>query len=404
MLKPFFERLDPAGVLSLCIISVMGTVGLSALMLLPLLVGAYVDYLGFAEDTAGWISGINLAGIALMTLIVSLKTTHWPLERVASYGFVAMIIFDLLSLFYTNLYTFSAFRFLSGMGGGAVQAAIAAAIARLAHSDRGFGIYIGFQFLLPALAFFVLPGILPDIGFTGLIKILIALEAVLLLFCATLANYRISGTADGGQKQIEFRLMMQPAALLSIIALCIYGAANAGIYAYAERIALDTGLNGQETGNALSIANVLAVLGALMVVWLQDKYGHIKPLTAGIACQVIAMLVLVYNPTVAGYWVGFIIWSVAWAFSWPYFLSMQADIDKSGTVVVGGQFSNLVGNSLGPVMAAFLVSDGTYTAVIWLTSALFILSLLPMYFVNRHLPPRTTRDPLVAKPKVSHNV
>jgi hypothetical protein len=80
---------------------------------------------------------------------------------------------------------------------------------------------------------------------------------------------------------------------------------------------------------------------------------------------------------------------------------MQADIDSSGTVVVGGQFSNLVGNSLGPAMAAFLVSGGTYTAVIWLVSALFILSLLPMYFVNRHLPPRTTLDPLDAQPGFS---
>jgi predicted MFS family arabinose efflux permease len=388
MLNTYLARLDPAGITSLCIISVMGTVGLSALMLLPLLVGAYVDYLGFAEDTAGWISGINLAGIAVMTLIVSLKTTHWPLERVAGYGLAAMILFDLLSIFYNDLYAFTAFRFLSGMGGGAVQGAIAAAIARLAHSDRGFGIYIGFQFLLPALAFFVLPGFLPDIGFTGMLQILIVLEVVLLLFAGILANYRIAVPADGGQEQVEFRLMMQPAALLSIIALCIYGAANAGIYAYAERIGLDRGLSGQETGNALSIANVLAVLGALLVVWLQDKYGHIKPLTAGITCQVIALLVLIYNPTVSGYWVGFIIWSVAWAFSWPYFLSMQADIDHSGTVVVGGQFSNLVGNSLGPAMSAFLVSDGSYTAVIWLTCALFILSLLPMYFVNRHLPAR----------------
>jgi predicted MFS family arabinose efflux permease len=386
MLSTQFSKLDPEGTLSLCIISFMGTVGLSALMLLPLMVGAYVDYLGFGEDTAGWISGINLAGIAFMTLIVSLKTKRWPLERVAGYGLAAMIVFDLLSIFYTNLYALSAFRFLSGMGGGAVQAAIAAAIARLAHSDRGFGIYIGFQFLLPALGFYVLPGILPDIGFKGLMQILVGLEVFLLLFTAALANYRLPPATESGQEKVEFRLMIQPAALLSIIALCIYGAANAGIYAYAERIGLHTGMSGQATGNALSIANVLAVLGALLVVWLQDKHGHIKPLTAGIACQVIAMLVLVYNPTVAGYWVGFTIWSVAWAFSWPYFLSMQADLDSSGTVVVGGQFSNLVGNSMGPTMAAFLVSDGTYTAVIWLTCGLFILSLLPMYLVSRHLP------------------
>ena len=72
------------------------------------------------------------------------------------------------------------------------------------------------------------------------------------------------------------------------------------------------------------------------------------------------------------------LYNIAWAFTWPYFLSIQADIDHTGTVVVAGQFSNLVGNAIGPAMAAFCVGGGEYVPAVWLACALFVASLLPM--------------------------
>jgi len=233
-----FFSLDPDSNLSLCVISFVGTIGLSALMILPIMVGAYVDYLGFGEDTAGWISAANLSGIAVMTLIVSLKTKHWPLVKVAGYGLAALILFDILTLYFQSLHAFTVIRFLSGMGGGAVQAAVAAAIARLAHSDKGFGIYIGFQFLLPAIGLFGFPALLPDIGFNGMLQILIVLEVISLLMVPALMNYQLPAyreDAEADSSVFEVGLILQKPALLSIIGLCVYGAANAAIWAYADR-------------------------------------------------------------------------------------------------------------------------------------------------------------------------
>lgn len=67
-MKLRLEKLDPNGGLSLCRISYVGAVGLSALMILPILAGSCIDYLGFGEDTAGLPDSIfagypsNLAG------------------------------------------------------------------------------------------------------------------------------------------------------------------------------------------------------------------------------------------------------------------------------------------------------------------------------------------------------
>ncbi|MCP3675183.1 MAG: MFS transporter [Gammaproteobacteria bacterium] len=379
-MKSFFESLNPDGNLSLCLISFVGTVGLTALVILPILVGSYIDYLGFAENAAGWISAINLSGIAVMTLIVSLKTKHWSLAKITGYGLVVMIISDFLSLYFHSLEIFSALRFMSGMGGGAAQAAVAAAIARLAHSDKGFGIYMAFQFLMPALGLFVFPSLLPDIGFNGMLEILIGFEIFSLLMVPVLMNYRCPVHTEQSQEgNFEVALILQKPAILSIIGLCIYGAANAAIWAYADRMGLDSGLSYEGTGTVLSISTAVAVLGAMLVIWLKDRWGHTRPLVLGITCQIIAMFVMIFEANPIGYTIGISLYSVAWAFTWPYFLSIQAALDDSGTVVVAGQFSNLVGNSMGPAMAAFFVgSGGHYIPAIWMACALFVASLLPM--------------------------
>lgn len=383
----YLKKLNPDGAPSLCLVSFIGTVGLSALMILPILVGSYVDYLGFAEDTAGWISAANLSGIAVMTLIVSLKTKHWPLAKIAGYGLVVMIVFDILTLYSHSLPSFAVLRFASGMGGGAAQAAVAAAIARLMHSDKGFGIYIAFQFILPAIGLFAFPALLPDIGFNGMLITLIVLEVVALLMVPVLINYPLpvsSHDAEADSDVFEIGLIMQKPAMLSILGLCAYGAANAAIWAYADRMGIYVGLSNEDTGTVLSIVTTIAVLGALFVIWLQDKLGHLGPLSAGIACQIVGLVLLIYLASPVGYILGMGLYNIAWAFTWPYFLSIQADLDHTGTVVVAGQFSNLVGNSIGPAMAAFLVgSGGEYVPALWMAVAMFVGSLLLMLAIYR---------------------
>ena len=152
--------------------------------------------------------------------------------------------------------------------------------------------------------------------------------------------------------------------------LFIYGTANAAIYAYSERLGLASALSAEATGSVLSVANLLAVLGALLVVVLGDRFGHLRPLCLGIGVQVMALLLLLVLPGASSYWMGMVVWSIAWAFSWPYFLSMQADLDSSGTIVVAGQFTNLLGNTAGPAFAAALLLGGDYSRVITLAAVL----------------------------------
>ena len=380
MLKAFIQRFNPNGSLSRLLIGLIGTIGLYSLMILPILVGAYIDYLGFDADTAGWVSSINLAGVAIITLIVSLKTKHWPLHKVASIGLAMMVVFDVLSLYFHDLSIFTVLRFCSGMAGGAAMAAAGAAIARLSHSEKGYGIYIGCQFLLPAIGMYFLAESLASIEFNGMMQIIIGLELLALIATPIFINYPLPA-ANNELDTLETKLIFQAPALLSLIGLGVYGAATAAIWAYADRMGMNANLSVEASGNIIAIITGISVLGALLVTYLKDRFGYIKPLSAGLILQVIGLLILMTIHTPGGYTLGIGIFSMAWAFCWPYFLSIQADLDQTGTVVVAGQFTNLVGNSAGPAIAAFLVSGGLYGPAIWMACGLTVLSLIIMWLI-----------------------
>ncbi|MBB6521033.1 MFS transporter [Pseudoteredinibacter isoporae] len=382
-------QLRSDSIIGLCLLSVLGVVGLSGLMLLPVLLGAYVDFLGFSESHAGWVTSANLAGIALMSLLVSFQVRHRSLYQIAFWGLILMLLFDALSMLSGGLKQLLFFRFMSGLGGGAVQAVVAAAIARSSIAGRGYGIYIGFQFVLPAIAFYLLPAFLQRFGLNGLMVLLLALELLFLLFAKVLNSYPLpeqaSSQLKGTWRSSHLALLISKPSLLSLFALCFYGIANAGFYAYVERFGLHSGLANQQVGDVLALANFLAVAGAALVYYLGDKHGFLRPLSIGIFIQVLSMLCLLQGAGWA-YYAGVIVWSLAWAFSWPFFLSMQASLDKSGSVVAAGQCSNLIGNAMGPLIFSFALSADSYVPLITVAIVFFILSLLPMLGVAKYLP------------------
>jgi predicted MFS family arabinose efflux permease len=67
-----------------------------------------------------------------------------------------------------------------------------------------------------------------------------------------------------------------------------------------------------------------------------------------------------------------------------------ADLDRSGSVVVAGQFTHLLGNSAGSALAALLIVNGGYNSIIWFTGVLLLLSLVPIYFVSKQLTRKLT--------------
>ncbi|MDH5499839.1 MAG: hypothetical protein OEY72_01910, partial [Gammaproteobacteria bacterium] len=77
--------------------SVIGTVTLMPLLVLPAMVGVLVDEAGMSEPFAGWVASFNFFGGALIALLMALRIHRLDLRRIAMIGLCISILADTLS-------------------------------------------------------------------------------------------------------------------------------------------------------------------------------------------------------------------------------------------------------------------------------------------------------------------
>ena len=66
--------------------SILGSVALLPLLVLPTMVGALVDHAGFTEAEAGWVASVGFAGSALGAIIAGLRIRHFDPRLLAVIG------------------------------------------------------------------------------------------------------------------------------------------------------------------------------------------------------------------------------------------------------------------------------------------------------------------------------
>lgn len=349
--------------------SILGSVALLPLLVLPSMVGALVDHAGFTESEAGWVAAVGFAGSALGAIIAGLRIRHFDPRVLAITGLVLLAVFDGASIFVGQLpaWLFVTFRFVSGLGGAIAYAAVMATIATMSNPERDYGIFMVFQFGLSAIGLYWLPYLLPIIGVAGLFSIL-AVAAVLSLLLRNSVIHR-EAVSDG--TAVEIKTLLQPAALMAMFGIGLYETANLAYYTYSERIGLSMGLNDYQVGEVLGVATLLGVPSAFGVVWLGDRFGQLKPLFLALLISIIGLLILVYPIGQVSYSISMYMMGAAWAFGLAYFCAIEARIDPGGSVVVVGGFFTSSGAVLGPAIAATLVKPDFYDDVLLLAVGLY---------------------------------
>ncbi|MBU3030459.1 MFS transporter [Paracoccus marinaquae] len=383
------SRFDADGWTAQILAGFVGSIALSPLMLLPVLVYAYDVHLGFGPDTAGWVASAALIGLAAATVLVSFRTKHWSLARVSVFGMAMMLVFTALTLFLHDSTSMFTLTLLAGFGGGLTQAAIAAALSRTRQAERAFAIFTCFQFVYPGLGAYFFPRLMDSSaqGFNAMQYGQLLLIAAAMLIASVAGAFRLrSDLKDldpaSGSEQMEWALILRAPAALSIVGIMIYGASNGSVWAYSEGIGRLAGLDILAIGDIIAYANVIAGICALGVIWLGNRVGHFIPLIGGIFGQLLSVYIMLAFQTPAGYIWGTMIFTISWAIVFPYFLSIQSDLDHSGTVVAFGQFTNLVGTAVGPALAAvFVGEEGDFTGAIWIAIAMTVLALIPMILI-----------------------
>ena len=375
-------QIEQAGRTSL--LALLGSIALFPLLVLPVIVGGFVDHIGLTESEAGWATAVGALGAALTAIPVALTIHHVDLRRLALSGLIVMAIADCLSIAAPSIPVWSFFllRFLSGVGAACVYASVMSAYATWKEPDRAYGLFMAVQFAVSAAGLYGLPLILPIIGIAGLYAGITALDLV-----ATALITRLPDSGErkgaGAHAPLEWHVILRRTSLVCLLGIGLFEAANMAHFAYAERIGLSFSLEASQVGAILGIVTVVGIPGAFAVVWLGDRFGHFKPIAIAVVCQVTALVLLLTGSAQAIYVIAMCLLSIAWAFALPYFQAIEADLDPGGSVVVAGGFATGMGASVGPAVAAMLVIPGQYSGIYVAAAMTYLVVLGLMRYVVR---------------------
>jgi len=330
----------------------VGVVGILIAGLQPLLLGALQQE---NRLSAAQLGHAATAELLLMGLAAGLAGAWLKPERLKLIGLVSG-----LALAAANLATLGAtgegitlVRALAGLPEGLMLWMTIGLISRAPRPERWSGIYLTVQTLAQLLLASALTAwVVGRHGANGGFVALAGFSAL----CALVSLAVPSRYAALAHSQ-ETKGLMPPAGWASLAACFLFLAFIVGVWVYAEPLSHQSGHGPQVAGTAVSVSLGFQVMGGAAATVLA---GRIRWFWAITLCGLMdfALLALFWSLPAAPV---FLIASAAFGFLWLFVMpflapmTIEADPSRHAAVLLGG--AQLLGGSLGPLMASALVSD-----------------------------------------------
>jgi predicted MFS family arabinose efflux permease len=356
--------------------SIIGTVSLMPLLVLPAMIGVLVDNAGMSEQWAGWSASANFMASAVIGMLVALRVHHLNLRRLTTWALTFAIAADLASgLTAGSLTIFFAARIVAGIMLGVTYVAAVSSLARYDGFERGFGLYVTLQFIVSGLGLYVVPVYADQMGAMGLFGGFAVLDLVALGFARFLPSEKAASSGES-ESRTELNILLGLTAIMAILGFAAFEAANNAQFTYIERFGVFLDVSDRQIGFSLLIASLVGIPGAFSIVVVGQRFGTLVPLVFGIAIAMAGQAILLFADSYVAYFIGSCCMGFSWAFCLPFIQSFLATIDRKGSAIAAGTSLATLGSAIGPGLAAVVVADNAYGNVFMLSIGLFVVTLL----------------------------
>ena len=372
---------------SLLFVAMMGA---SILTLLPLWVGALTDQGAFSGQQIGWLASADVIGIFLSSASAIFWVRKLPWKPVVLIGLAIFALANLASLCTDQFAALMAIRVIAGIGCGSAYAIALAGLGDRRNPQLAFGLMVTAQVVFGTIGFFAVPRIMGDADISGFFHYLNGWLLVTIALCL-LSFPRSRKSSETGES--IFATLLSGRALLVFGTTVIYYCGVSAVWAYLERIGVNLGLSSADVGDLLGIGFAISGLGSLATPWLSRLAGRVVTLTIAMAAQVITMAVLIGESSMDAYLLyatTSIIFQFFWSFSLPLLMDQFNRVDDTGRFIVLCASAFKVGEIVGPPLAAALITDGDYSAVLWLGIGCMAITLLMALVTERNQASATT--------------
>ena len=340
-------------------------------LILPVFVGALVDFGGLSMGQAGAVASADLAGIfaASIAALAWVRRVDW--RRVALFSLACMLPGNIACIWVDGFVPLLVLRGALGFAAGNLMAIGMAHLARVAKPDRAFALAIAAQVAFSTAALWTMPGAVQSWGLASLFGLLALLSTIGLLAATRLVRGTESPVPEAPGKATG-----RTHIFVVLFANTIFFIAQSGVWAFLERIATQAGLAPETVGTMLAISVSLALAGPLAASLIADRYGRALPL-AVVAAGQLATLWIMQGPIGASLFLlaatGF---QIFWNFAIPYIVAIVAALDRARRYIVLVTPFQAAGIALGPVLAGNLAGNGELWAIAVLGGAAVLVSVV----------------------------
>ncbi len=354
---------------------VAGAVGSLMFLVTPLFLGALTDGGVYSPRQAGIIGSADLTGMFAGSVLLSLWMRKLNWRRLATLALWVFMAAQIVSIIAKELFpALLLVRFLSGAAGIGLMSVAFSHIADTRHHDRNFAIFIVAQMLSGAIATLAIPYFTAWWNLNGLFYFLLLAGGPILFITRFIPEHgnRRAGdlTPNGSQGALGWFHYAMLAGLL------LFGLGVMLVWAYVERIGAANGYAAIIIGQIISWSLLASICGALLVTFLQDKFGRLPLILTASLCIITSMYALANFPQIAVFTAGVSIFAFCWTFTAPYQLAILAQSDASGRTIVLALAMMKVGYALAPATGGFISTPGHYDNNVALGAACVVGSFL----------------------------
>lgn len=357
----------PRGLAPLALLGLIGTAGMFSANIMPVLVSALREGLGFSAREAGLVGAADVYGAAAGCALAALLLRRLPWRSTAGTMLAVLVLIDAVSPACRGFGLLLGLRLLHGLAGGVSVGIGFSVIGRTPAPDRGFGVLMLLQFWLAGLAVMLLPHLAerfgPGLPFLGLALLgLLALLALPLVPDYAGVPAAISAPRSG--------TAISAPLLLALGGLFLFQLTKMSLYSYLFGYGHALGLSTRFLSLVVGASAWLGSLGSLAVVALGLRYGRARPLAAMVVLAVAAYLAFLLGGGIAAVFAAAEVGvAMVWAFVAPYLFGMCAAFDASGRMAAWSSFSSKLGMASGPALGGLVLAETHYERLLWLAIA-----------------------------------
>ena len=357
-------------------------VGYLSYMLMPLQVGALIESLSLNEAQAGSIATAELIALAVALFALAPKIAVFSKRKLALAGGLIVIVGHLLSATADSYTPLVLYRILTGLGAGLVLAAGNAVIAATTNPQRMFAIVFAIGQMQAAAMLIFLPELISLWAHSGIYGFLAVWTVLMLTLLKLLPEQSFTAVSEYNSNDlINLKIFLLP----SVLAMILIGISDSSLWTFQERIAYGLGMDQETIGLVLGGALLSGMLGATFAAVIGTRVGRVIPIIGGTLWMAIAYLVITQTQSQSIYIAIELSYLFAYGFVIPYLFGLNGELDPSGGAMVAANGCNLVGISLGPICAGYLIVESGYPAVGKSISFLAILAMsMYLLVIKKH--------------------